>query len=92
MIKKDLIDNVAALSGKPKTVVREVLDALCDVSTAALATGDSVMLAGLGKLSVSRRGEKRARNLKTGDVIIVPPRNAVMLSASDSLLKAVNAG
>lgn len=92
MIKKDLIDSVAALSGKPKTVVREVLDALCDVSIAALATGDVVMLAGLGKLSVSRRGEKRARNLRTGDVIIVPPRNAVMLSASDALLKAVNAG
>ena len=90
MIKKDLIDNVSALSGKPKTVVREVLDALCDVSTAALATGDAVMLAGLGKVSVSRRGEKRARNLKTGDVIIVPPRNAILFAASDSLLKAVN--
>lgn len=92
MLKKDLINQVAAITGKPKTLVREVLDATCDVTIAALATGNSVMLAGLGKLSVSRRGEKRARNLRTGEVIIVPPRNAVMMSASDSLLKAVNAG
>lgn len=91
MLKKDLIDAVASATGKPKVAVREVLDALSDVTHAALSVGDSVMLAGLGRVSVSKRGQKLARNLRTGEPIIVPPRNAVLFAASDSLIKAVNA-
>lgn len=92
MLKKDLINQVAAVTGKSKTIVREILDATCDVTIAAMATGNSVMLAGLGKLSVSRRGEKLARNLRTGEKIVVPPRNAILMAPSDALVKAVNAG
>lgn len=90
MLKKDLIKNVAALTGHPQNTVREILDGMCDVTTATLVSGDSVMLAGLGRLSVSRRGPKKARNLKTGEAVIVPARNAILMSPSDGLVKAVN--
>lgn len=91
MLKKELIEGVSALSGVPKKTVREVLDAMCDVTASALAVGDSVMLAGVGKLTVNHRGPKAARNLKTGEKVIVPARNVVVLAPSDMLTRVVNA-
>ena len=91
MLKNDLIKETAKHSGVNKTVVRAVLDAASEVTHRAIAAGDTVMLMGLGRLRVSARGAKKARNIWTGDTVMVPPRNAVVLSVSDSLAEAANA-
>lgn len=90
MLKKDLIKEVARASGHSEKVVREILEAAYTRVLTALAGGASVMLLGLGKLSVVRRGEKRARDLRTGQVVMVPPRNVVTLRPSDSVNEAIN--
>ena len=90
MLKKDLINAVSCRAALPKTMVRAVLDATGEVSCLALQNGQEVMLLGLGKLSLSRRGPKKARNLKTGETIMVPARNAVAFAAATGLTKLVN--
>lgn len=90
MLKKELIERTAYVSGQSQGVVRNVLDAATAVVKKAISRGDHVMLAGLGKLYVVQRGEKRARNLRTGETVIVPPRNAILLQPSDSLVEAAN--
>ena len=90
MLKAELIKRTAYVSGKPQDTVRAVLDAMAAVVKKAISKGDPVMLAGLGKLHVSQRGEKRARNLHTGETVIVPPRKVVLLQPSDSLTDAAN--
>lgn len=90
MLKKELIERTAVVSGKPQTVVRDVLNAVVAVTKNAIARGEAVMVFGLGKLHVVERGEKRARNLRTGETVIVPPRKAVLLQPSDSLVEAAN--
>jgi nucleoid DNA-binding protein len=90
MLKKELIERTAYVSGQSNGVVRSVLDAAAAVVKKAISKGDSVMLAGLGKLHTVQRGEKRARNLHTGETVMVPPRKAVMLQPSDSLVDAAN--
>ena len=90
MLKQEFVKRTAVISGQAQTVVREVLDAATAVARGAVARGESVMLFGLGKLYTVQRGEKRARNLHTGETVIVPPRTAVLLQPSDSLVEAAN--
>lgn len=90
MLKKDLIKEVAAAGGHTEKTVREVFDAAEAVVLRAIAAGKTVMLMGLGKLVTSRRGARPARNMKTGERMMLEPRNAVILKASEGLLRAAN--
>lgn len=90
MLKKELIKDVANTSGHTEKAVREVFEATVEEVLRVLAAGDSVMLMGLGKVSVVRRGEKKARNIHDGSVVMVPPRNVPVLRPSDAMHTAVN--
>lgn len=91
MLRKELIKEVANTSGHTEKIVREVFEATVTQVLQTLAHGHSVMLLGLGKISVVRRGEKKARNIHDGSVVMVPPRNVPVLRPSDALHIAVNA-
>lgn len=90
MLKKNLIKEVARLSGSTEKAVRSIHEATTTAVLTALAGGASVMLLGLGKISVIRRGEKVARNIHTGVTVLVPPRNVATLRASDAVHAATN--
>lgn len=90
MLKAELIKRTAYVSGKSQETVRTVLDAMLGVVKKAVSEGRPVMLAGVGKLYVAQRGEKRARNIRTGEVVIVPPRKVVLLQPSDALTRSAN--
>lgn len=91
MLKKDLINSVASDTKLSKQTIRQVMDSILETTTKALVAGDSVMVFGLGRMSISKRGPKQARNIHTGEIVIVPPRIAVVMAPSDPLVKAVNA-
>lgn len=90
MLKAELIKRTAYVSGKSQENVRSVLDAMVAVVKRAVSKGEPVMLAGVGKLYVAQRGEKQARNIRTGETVIVPPRKVVLLQPSDSLTASAN--
>lgn len=92
MLKGEFIKRVAFVSQKSQDNVRTVLDAAFAVTRRAISKGDSIMLFGIGKLKVVERGEKRARNIWTGESVIVPPRKVVVLQPSDPLNEAANGG
>jgi DNA-binding protein HU-beta len=85
MKKFELVDVVSDLCGHPRVAVRAVLDATADAVRHAIARGEEVRLFGLGKLSVSSRGPKRARNIHTGETITVPARKVALFQASAPL-------
>lgn len=90
MLKNELIKRVAYVSGEPQGTVRMVLEATSAVVRRAVSKGESVFLFGLGKIKVVERGEKMARNIHTGESVIVPPRKVVVLQPSDPLNEAAN--
>lgn len=90
MLKKELIKKVAAESGHTEKTVREVIESILTVVLTALAGGASVMLLGLGKLGITHRGEKVARNLHTGAKVVVPPRTVATFRPSDAVVDALN--
>jgi DNA-binding protein HU-beta len=90
MDKVDIIGAVAEATGKPKVLIREVLDATAEVVRCATARREEVFLFGVGKLRVSTRAERPARDLHTGARVMVPERNVVLFRPSASMLAAAN--
>lgn len=90
MKKFELISEISERTSIPMWRVRELLAVVVGVVQESLANGDDVRLFGLGKLSISERGEKKARNIRTGDVVVVPARKVPVFRPSDALVRAAN--
>lgn len=90
MLKKELISEVSRKTGATKELVHKVIDSIAEVTLESVRQGGEVMVLGLGKLSISRRGPKKARNIHTGETVTVPPRNAPLFRPSVALTKAAN--
>jgi len=94
MNQADLVNAIAehhSNTGVSKTAIKFVLDAQADVIKAELYTGGEVTLPGVGKLSVSERAARTARNPRTGEEIAVPAKKVPKFSAIKALKDAVNA-
>ncbi|MCY4614973.1 MAG: HU family DNA-binding protein [Chloroflexi bacterium] len=91
MNKADLIAEVAAKSGASSAETERVLNGFRDVVASSVSMGDDVSYPGLGKFSRVERGERMARNPRTGESVVVPPSSAPKFTAS-SKLKAIVAG
>lgn len=90
MKKAQLISAVAEVTGHTKIAVAAVLDATADVARKAIGQGEDVFLFGVGKLSVTHRGEKKARDMHKGTPVVVPPRNVVVFRPSEGFNEAAN--
>ena len=72
MIKSELVLKIAAQN--PHLYQRDVeniVNAILDTVTDALARGDRVELRGFGAFSVKRRDARRGRNPRTGEAVAV---------------------
>lgn len=90
MKQAELISNLADAAGVSKANAEEVLKALGEVTSAALAAGEEVTLNGIGKLSVTARAAREGRNPKTGETLQVAAKRAVKFSATKALKDALN--
>lgn len=89
MTKNELIAGIAERTGKPKTVVSEILSAAGDLATDALKRGEDVVVGDIGKLSAARREARQARNPATGQMIDVAAKTVVKFKPAKSLADAV---
>lgn len=92
MLKNELIKIVSKETGIATEQVRLVMESIGKHAIAAIERGDDVMLLGLGKISVSKRGPKQARNIWTKEAVVVPPRRVAVFRPSAALAKAANTG
>ncbi|MEM4169253.1 MAG: HU family DNA-binding protein [Thermoproteota archaeon] len=86
-----LIDDVSTKTGFTKKSVRETLIKLQDAIIERLTKDGFVQLGQIGILRISQRGAKKVRNLKTGEIVEVPPRKTVILKCGKKLKEIVNA-
>ena len=69
--KKDVVNLVKAKTDLSVKTTSEVVDALLEVITEALADGDSVRFTGFGTFSVTERAARTGKNPRTGEVIAI---------------------
>ena len=89
MTKNELIEAIAGETGKPKTVISDILSAATRVAQTMLKSGNDVVLGDFGKLSVGRREAREGRNLHTGEKIQIAAKTVVKFKPSKSLSDAV---
>jgi len=66
------------------------VDALFDVISAALKSGDSITVPGFGVFSVKHRAARQGRNPQTGATIQIPAAKVVGFKPGRALKDAVN--
>ena len=72
MNKAELVNAIADKTGQSASSVNEVLAALEDVVTGAVAGGDKVQLAGFLTFERSERAARTGRNPATGEALQIP--------------------
>lgn len=90
MNKTDLIDKVASVAEVSKNDANRVVNAVIQVITDALMTGDGVTIVGFGTFKVSQRAERPGRNPKTGEIIKINASKLPRFTAGKQLKDAVN--
>jgi len=75
MTKTQLIDAIHKKDNKlTRLQVAEVVDAMIEAMTTALAQGDKVEFRGFGNFTVRQRDARKARNPRSGEVVEVPAK------------------
>lgn len=90
MNKTQLVDRVAESVELNKASASRAVDAILDIITGALRSGDDVTLSGFGTFSVSNRKERTGRNPRTNEPITIPASKNPKFKSGKALKEAVN--
>ncbi len=90
MTKADLVNEMAAKTGMPKTDVETALKAFTETVTEALKKGDKVAMVGFGTFSVGERAARTGQNPQTGQKIEIAAAKVPKFKAGKALKDAVN--
>lgn len=89
MNKAELISDVAERIGDSKQKGEEAVNAVFDAITAALKRGDDVRLPSFGVFAVTKTKERKARNPRTNEEVIVPAANRPKFRPGKALKEAL---
>ena len=90
MNKAELIAAVAAKTGETKKSTEASVNAIVDVITSTLVSGDKVQLVGFGSFEVRKRAARKGRNPQTKEEIKIPASKAPVFKAGKALKEKVN--
>jgi len=82
MTKADLIRQVASGTGQPAAIVEEVISSTMKAIKYGVQNGEEVTLRGFGTFAPKFRAEKPARNLNTGEKVIIPAHRVASFKPS----------
>lgn len=85
MTKADIADIINERIGLSKKDSMEILESMLEKIKSELASGNDVKLSGFGHFMVRQKNERRGRNPKTGEEIMITPRKVVTFRASQLL-------
>ena len=74
MNKKELIDSIAQKTGVTNVDADKVLSAYEETILETLKKGERVTIVGFGTFTVSDRKERKGRNPKTGEEMVIPAK------------------
>jgi DNA-binding protein HU-beta len=90
MNKSELIDRVAAATGKTKKESALVVEAVLDSISEALRNGEKVSLVGFGNFEVRERAARTGRNPQTGETIQIEASRVPAFRPGKQLKESVN--
>lgn len=91
MNKTELIEAIAADCDLSKAAAQKVLESVLDNVVKTVAGGGAVQLVGFGTFGSGMRKERKGRNPRTREDIIIPAAKTVKFTAGKAFKDAVNA-
>ncbi len=90
MNKKELIAAISNKCGVKKADADKVLEAFAEIVTEELKNGSKVVVAGFGTFEVSERAERKGRNPKSGEEMVIPASKSPKFKPGKPLKDAIN--
>ena len=90
MNKSQLIKSVAEKSDLSQKQVSEALSLIEATLIESLKAGEKVQLSGFGTFEVRERAERKGRNPKTGEVVIVPACKYLAFVSAKAVKETLN--
>ncbi len=90
MNKAELIASMAEKSGLTKKDTEKAINSFMESVSDALSKGEKVQLVGFGTFDVRDRKERKGRNPKTQEEMIIPASKAPVFKAGKALKDIVN--
>ncbi len=90
MNKAELIASIADKSGMTKKDSEKALNAFMESVNDALMKGEKVQLVGFGTFEVRERSERKGRNPRTQEEMVIPASKAPVFKAGKALKDALN--
>ncbi|GAJ29635.1 histone-like DNA-binding protein HU [Acidomonas methanolica] len=89
MNTSDLIEQIANTTRRPKTEVKDILDAALDAIVDAAKKDEDVTLTGFGKFSVRHLAARKERNPATGESIEIAASRKLAFTAGKGVKNAL---
>ena len=90
MTKGDVVNILADGTGLTKVETSAVVDGLFATISYALKKGESVDIRGFGRFVAVQRKERKGRNPRTGEEVIIPERKMPVFRCSKDLRNHIN--
>lgn len=91
MNTNELVKEIAVREGLTQIVVDKVIKSATQVITDTLAADDAVRINNFGAFAAQHKNERKGRNPRTGEEMVIPARTTVKFSMAKSLKDAINA-
>ncbi|MBW2560628.1 MAG: HU family DNA-binding protein [Deltaproteobacteria bacterium] len=89
MTKAEFTGKIAERAGISKSEAAKVLDAVTGELTELLNKEQKITFPGFGTFKTIKRAERKGRNPRTGNEIIIPARSVVQFKPGSALKEAV---
>ena len=90
LTKAQVVDSVQSRLGFPKDRSIEIVESLLELMKKTLENGEDVLISGFGRFCVKNKKERRGRNPKNGEDIMLRPRRVVTFRCSGILREKIN--
>ncbi|HOK56344.1 MAG TPA: HU family DNA-binding protein [bacterium] len=87
MIKKEIVEKISESTGLNKTIVKSVIDEFLNIMKNCLENTERIELRNFGVFYFKKVKEKKARNPKTGEEVIIPERTKIVFKVSKNIKK-----
>lgn len=82
MTKKELIDSVASQTGMGTSETAKTIETFIKTLKTSVMAGKPIFIRGFGTFEMKRKAARKARNIKTGEEIMVPERKMPVFKVS----------
>ena len=88
--KKDLIREVAERTGYDTAAIKEIIQMILDAMCEGLAEDGTIEIRNFGIFKVKETGARQARNPKTSEIIMVPPKRHIHFKPGQEMRRRIN--